>query len=169
MLEHWCWEPAVLQSFARHHQTGEPLPASLIEAMVAAKNLDSGVLTLRQLFFATLDFAYHSPGFDGDTTRTVRELHGITGFPHIPGTHFQSGFGHLFGYDAGYYGYLWSHVFGDDMYTRFEEAGPLNPALGREYRRRVLERGGGEDGDSLVRDFLGREPNSDAFLRGLGL
>lgn len=169
MLEHWCWEPAVLQSFARHHQTGEPLPGSLIEAMVAAKNLDSGVLTLRQLFFATLDFAFHSPGFDGDSTKAVHELHAITGFPHIPGTHFQSGFGHLFGYDAGYYGYLWSHVFGDDMYTRFEKAGPLNPAIGREYRQRVLERGGSLDGDDLVRGFLGREPDSGAFLRGLGL
>ncbi len=169
MLEHWCWDPGVLRSLARHHQTGEPLPETLLQSMIAAKNLDSGVLTTRQLFFAALDFAYHSPGFDGDTTKAVRELHEITGFPYTPGTHFQSGFGHLFGYDAGYYGYLWSHVFGDDMFTRFEAAGPLNPAVGREYRERVLERGGSVDGDDLVRSFLGREPNSDAFLRGLGL
>ncbi len=169
MLEHWVWEPSVLSGFARHHETGEPLPEHLVNAMVAAKNLDSGVMTLRQIFFATLDFAYHSPGFDGDTTRKVRELHEITGFPYMPGTHFQSGFGHLFGYDAGYYGYLWSHVFGDDMYTFFEEHGPLDPATGAHYRKTVLERGGSVDGDELVRNFLGREPNNQAFLRGLGL
>ncbi|MCK9519028.1 MAG: Zn-dependent oligopeptidase [Dehalococcoidia bacterium] len=169
ILEHWCWEPGVLASFARHHETGAPLPEDLLKAMIAARNLNSGVMTLRQLFFASLDFAYHSPGFSGDTTATVRELHEITGFPYPEGTHFQSGFGHLFGYDAGYYGYLWSHVFGDDMYTRFEATSPLDATTGRHYRETVLARGGSVDGDQLVRDFLGREPNSDAFLRGLGL
>ena len=169
MLEHWVWEPEVLSSFSRHHETGEPLPKDLLDAMVAAKNLNSGVMTLRQLFFATLDFTYHSPGFGGDTTAAVEALHSITGFPYPEGTHFQSGFGHLFGYDAGYYGYLWSHVFGDDMYTRFEEHGPLDEATGAHYRKTVLERGGSVDGDELVRSFLGREPNNTAFLRGLGL
>jgi len=169
MLEHWCWDAGVLRSFSRHYESGEPLPEALLEAMVAAKNLDSGVIMLRQVYFASLDFAYHSPGFGGDTTKVTEELHAITGFPYTPGTHFQSGFGHLFGYDAGYYGYLWSHVFGDDMYTRFEATSPLDAKIGAEYRQRVLERGGAVDGDELVRSFLGREPNSDAFLRGLGL
>ena len=169
MLEHWVWDRDVLQSFTRHHETGEPLPDALLDSMLAAKTLSSGVTTLRQLYFASLDLAYHSPGFGGDSTAVAEELHAITAFPFTPGTHFQSGFGHLFGYDAGYYGYLWSHVFGDDMFTRFEEAGPLNPQLGATYRKTVLERGGSVDGDQLVRDFLGREPNSDAFLRGLGL
>ena len=76
---------------------------------------------------------------------------------------------HLVGYDAGYYGYKWSEVFADDMFTRFEKEGPLNAAIGRDYRSKVLERGGSVDGDVLVRDFLGREPNSDAFLKNLGL
>jgi thimet oligopeptidase len=169
MLEHWVWEPEVLSSCSRHYETGEPLPTELLQSMVAAKNLNSGVMALRQLFFATLDFTYHSPGFEGNTTRTVQELHDITGFPYPADTHFQSGFGHLFGYDAGYYGYLWSHVFGDDMYTRFEEHGPLDEATGQRYRKLILERGGSVDGDVLVRDFLGREPNNAAFLRGLGL
>lgn len=169
MLEHWCWEPRVLAGFSRHFETGEPLPQGLVDAMVAAKNLNSGVMTLRQLFFATLDLTYHTPGFGGDSTATVRELHGITAFPYTEGTHFQSGFGHLFGYDAGYYGYLWSHVFGDDMYTRFEATNPLDTTTGMHYRKTILERGGTVDGSQLVRDFLGREPNNAAFLRGLGL
>lgn len=169
MLEHWVWDREVLASFTRHYETGEPLPDSLLESMLAAKTLSSGVTTLRQLYFSHLDQAYHAPGFDGDSTAATRELHEITQFPYTPDTHFQSGWGHLFGYDARYYGYLWSHVFGDDMFTRFEGAGLLNPELGAEYRRTVLERGGSVDGDQLVREFLGREPNSDAFLRGLGL
>ena len=169
MLEHWCWEPDVLRSFARHYESGAPIPQELIDSLVAAKQLDSGIMALRQLFFATLDLVYHSPGFDGDTTATLEALHDITGFPYTSGTHFQGGFGHLFGYDAGYYGYLWSQVFGDDMYTKFEATSPMDTETGLHYRRTILERGGTVDGDQLVRDFLGREPNNEAFLRGLGL
>ena len=169
MLEHWCWDPAVLGSWARHSETGEAIPPDLVRRMVGARNLDAGVMTLRQLYFAALDWRYHSPGFDGDTTSATAALHHMTGFPYTPGTYFQAGFGHLFGYDAGYYGYLWSHVYGDDMYTRFEAAGPLDATMGAHYRRTILERGGSVDGGQLVRDFLGRDPDNRAFLRHLGL
>jgi Zn-dependent oligopeptidases len=169
MLEHWVWDSDVLGRFARHHQTGAPLPPDLLDAMIRAKNVSSGIAALRQLFFSRLDFAYHSPGFDGDTSKTLAELYPVCGFPYPDGTYFQAGWGHLFGYDAGYYGYLWSRVFGDDMFTRFEQAGVFDRATGLEYREKILERGGSVDGDVLVRDFLGREPNTDAFLRELGL
>jgi thimet oligopeptidase len=169
MLEHWVWEGDVLRRFARHHETGAPLPDDLLDAMVRAKNVSSGIAKSRQMFFACLDFTIHSPGFDGDSTKAVRDLYPTTGFPYPEGTHFQSGFGHLFGYDAGYYGYMWSEVFGHDMFTRFEQAGVLDKATGLDYRRKILERGGTVDGDVLVREFLGREPNSDAFLRDIGL
>ena len=125
---------------------------------------------MRQLYFAELDIAYHlarrEEGHDGDRRASCTRS---SGFPAPEGTHWQAGFGHLFGYDAGYYGYKWSEVFADDMFTRFEEAGPLNPELGLEYRETVLERGGSVDGDVLVRDFLGREPNSEAFLKNNGV
>ncbi|MBI5289838.1 MAG: oligopeptidase A, partial [Chloroflexi bacterium] len=163
------WERDVLRRFTRHHKTGRPLPDELLDAMVRAKNVSSGIAKLRQMFFARLDFALHSPGFDGDSTKAVREFYPVTGFPYPEGTHFQSGFGHLFGYDAGYYGYMWSEVFGHDMFTRFEQNGVLDPATGLDYRRKILERGGSVDGDVLVREFLGREPNSDAFFRDIGL
>jgi len=169
MLEHWVWDRDVLARFSRHYQTGKPLPPTLLDAMVRAKHLSSGIRERRQLFFARLDYILHASGFDGDTTRAVRDLYPITGFAYPEGTHFQSGFGHLFGYDAGYYGYLWSRVFGDDMFTRFEAAGLLDRSTGLDYRRKILERGGSVDGDELVRSFLGREPNMDAFLRDLGL
>jgi len=169
MLEHWVWRPEVLAGFSRHVETGEPLPKALLDSMIAAKNLDSGVFTTRQLYFGELDFAYHSAGGRKDTTAIAAELHSITGFAVPPDTYWQAGFGHLFGYDAGYYGYKWSEVFADDMFTRFEAAGPLNADLGQELRRKVLEPGGAIDGDVLLREFLGRETNSDAFLKDIGL
>lgn len=169
MLEHWVWLPEVLGRFARHVESGEPLPEALLQAMVAARRLHVGVLTCRQIYFATLDLAYHGPGAQKDTTAIARALHPITGFPMPEDTYWQAGFGHLFGYDAGYYGYLWSEVYADDMFTRFEEAGPLNPDIGLEFRRTVLERGGAADGGELVRAFLGREPDLGAFLRHKGI
>jgi thimet oligopeptidase len=169
MLEHWCWEPAVLNSFARHYQTGESMPDELLAGLIAAKKVASGVLTLSHLARTTLDLAYHSADYAGDSTATLAEVWAQHGIMHIEGTHLQSGFGHLFDYDAAYYGYLWSQVMGDDMYTRFEAVGPLDPVTGAAYRRTVLERGGTVDGGVMVRDFLGREPNSAAFLREIGL
>ena len=165
MLEHWVWQPEVLRGFARHVTSGEPLPEDLLERMMAAKNVGSGIHYLRQIYFARLDLAYHGPGRMKDSDAIAQELHPITGFDFVPETHFQAGFGHLFGYDAGYYGYLWSQVFGDDMYTRFEEY----PGAGRDYRRIILEGGGTQDGDAMLREFLGREPRIDAFLREIGL
>ena len=146
--------------------------------MVAAKHVSSGIAALRQIYFSRLDLAYHDAGARKDTDAIARALHPITGFAFPEDTHFQAGFGHLFGYDAGYYGYLWSRVFGDDMFTRFAAAGlervtgevaPAYAAVGAAYRTGILERGGGVDGAVLVRDFLGREPRPDAFLRDLGL
>ncbi|GMU40098.1 MAG: dipeptidyl carboxypeptidase II [Chloroflexota bacterium] len=166
MLEHWVWDVDVLRGFTRHVRTGEPLPEALLQRMMDAKNVASGLHYLRQIYFATLDLAYHGPGREKDTDALARDLHEITGFPFPEGTHFQAGFGHLFGYDAGYYGYLWSQVFGDDMFTRFEAG---DPAAGADYRRLVLEGGGTLDGSEIVRTFLGREPRQEAFLREIGL
>ncbi|HMB68957.1 MAG TPA: M3 family metallopeptidase, partial [bacterium] len=168
-LEHWIWEPEVLGRFAVHYETGEKLPVEMLEGLVAAKNLNSGIRYLRQVFYASLDLAYHGPGAEKNTTEILNEMHPLCGFPNLEGTHFQAGFGHLFGYDAAYYGYLWSKVYGDDMYTAFEEGGILNPEVGMRYRTEIYEKGGTLDGTDLVRNFLGREPNNRAFLRDLGL
>jgi Zn-dependent oligopeptidase len=169
MLEHWCWEPAVVGGFARHYRTGQPLPDELLAAMAAAKTAASGVLAMEQLAFATLDAVYHSPDYAGESTAAYAQVYARHGLAHIEGTHLQSGITHLFGYEAAYYSYLWSKVLGDDMYTRFQEAGPLDPATGAHYRRTVLERGGTVDGKTMVLDFLGRDPSIDAFLRDMGL
>lgn len=170
MLEHWCWEPAVLNSFARHYQTGEPMPDHLLAGLLAARTAASGVRTMQQLARATLDLAYHSADHEGDSTVTLADVYAQHGFRHLEGTHLQSGFHHLLvGYDAAYYGYLWSQALGDDMYTRFEETSPLDPATGAAYRRTVLERGGTVDPNLMVREFLGRAPSNSAFQRRLGL
>jgi thimet oligopeptidase len=168
-LEHWIWEPEVLDRFAAHYETGEKIPREMLDGMIAAKHLNSGIETLRQIFYASLDMAYSDRGAKKNTTEILDELHSLCGFPNIEGTHFQAGFGHLFGYDAAYYGYLWSKVYGDDMYTAFAEGGILNPEIGMRYRREIYEKGGTVDGIDLVRSFLGREPNADAFLADLGL
>ncbi len=169
IMEHWCWNAGVLVRFARHHVTGEPIPAALVERLVATRDLDIGIKTARQCYFGLVDLAYHQAepvdleAADRDACRTV-------GLPFHEGTFFPPGFGHLMGgYDAGYYGYLWSKVYGDDMFSRFEEAGVMSPAVGAAYRREILEPNGSRDGIDLLRAFLGREPSNEAFLRNLGI
>ena len=171
MFEEWVWTPETLRLFARHYKTNEPMPDELIEGMIAAKNLQSGIKTEGQIFLGMVDQAYHTDE-DGvvDTTQVAYDVHDLTRmYPHTPGTHFQSSFGHLTGYQAGYYGYIWSLVYAQDMFQRFKELGMLNPEAGAYYRDRVLSKGGTEDSLDLVRDYLGREPSMDAFLESLGL
>ncbi|MBU1494290.1 MAG: Zn-dependent oligopeptidase [Actinobacteria bacterium] len=169
IMEHWCWTPSVLQRFARHHETGEPIPAGLVGQLAEARDLHIGLFMLRQISFGLLDMAFHGPGKDKDLHEIARVTSEIAGFPFHEGTFYPASFGHLFGYDAGYYGYLWSMVYGDDMFSRFEEQGVLDPGVGMAYRRAILEQGGSRDAADLLRDFLGREPNQEAFLRKLGI
>ncbi|MFQ6615545.1 MAG: M3 family metallopeptidase [Fidelibacterota bacterium] len=173
MLENWVWNEESLSLFARHYETGEVIPENLVDRMLAAKNLNSGTKSLQQVFYGVLDFTLHD-GFDPDgektTTDIVRELQNeITPYPYQDDTHFQGAFGHLYGYAAAYYGYLWSQVYAQDMFSIFEENGILDPETGFKYRKAILEKGGTEDPLVMVKDFLGREPNNRAFLRSLGL
>ncbi|HIO53094.1 MAG TPA: hypothetical protein EYN32_05560, partial [Phycisphaerales bacterium] len=127
MFEEWVWTPETLSLFAKHYETGEPMPAELIDGMIAAKNLQSGIKTEGQIFLGMVDQAYHTDT-DGfvDTTQIAYDIHDMTRmYPHTPGTHFQSSFGHLTGYQAGYYGYMWSLVYAQDMFQRFKELGML--------------------------------------------
>jgi Zn-dependent oligopeptidase len=169
IMENWCWTPSVLQRFARHHETGEPIPVDLVEQLAAARDLHIGLFMLRQISFGLLDMAFHGPGEDKDLHQINRTTSAVSGFPFHEGTFYPASFGHLFGYDAGYYGYLWAKVYGDDMFSRFEEAGVLDPGVGMWYRRNILEPGGSRDAADLLRGFLGRDPNQEAFLRSIGI
>ncbi|MFA6030544.1 MAG: M3 family metallopeptidase [Elusimicrobiota bacterium] len=171
LMENWAWRPEIIERLSGHYQDpSRKLPQELFAKMLAAKNFNSALRTLRQVAFAALDMAYHTLPSPMDTTAVIEQVYAEVGVPApIPGTHFQANFGHLFGYAAGYYSYLWSLVYARDMFSRFEKEGVLNPATGMDYRRKILERGSSVEEAQSLREFLGREPSEEAFLRGLGL
>lgn len=171
MFENWVWDPGVLSTFARHYKTGEPLPKELLDGMVAARTLGSGLETEHQIYYGVVDQKYHNaPGGVIDTTQVgIDTLTEVELYKGVPGTMFQASFGHLVGYDAAYYGYEWSLVYAQDMFQRFEKMGLLNPKAGDYYRRKVLSRGGTMDANDMLRDYLGRMPKTEAYLRHLGL
>ncbi len=171
MFENWVWEPSVLQLFAKHHQSGEPLPAETLQSMQRAQTLGSGLETEHQIYYALVDQRYHTaPGGKVDTTKVgIDMLPEIELYPRPEGTYYQASFGHFMGYEGSYYSYIWSLVYAQDMYERFREKGPLDPGVGMDYRKKVLSRGGSMDEFAMLRDFLGREPRAEAFRRHLGL
>lgn len=170
IMEEWCWQPAVLQTFARHYQTDAAIPEELVLDLVKARHLNVALHTLRQVSFGVFDMGLHGPGDHSDMDLIHDRAESVGLLPPHDGTFFPASFGHLLGgYDAGYYGYLWSQVFGLDMFSRFEDEGVTNPEVGLRYRREILEPGGSLDGDQLLRNFLGREPSNEAFLRHIGI
>lgn len=171
MLENWVWDASVLKLFAKHYKTGEPIPDKLVEGMKKARTLGSGIETQGQLYLGEMDQAFHTvPDGVVDTTKVANEVYERTTVYHpVPGTMFQASFGHLVGYEGAYYGYLWSLVYAQDMFTLFEDKGVLSPEAGMHYRKKILARGGSMDETEMLRDYLGREPKTDAFYRHLGL
>ena len=173
MLENWVWQKESLNLFAQHYQTGETIPDSLLNKMVAAKNVNSGTKALQQIFYGILDFTLHDgydPDKDESTTDIVKKLQNeLTLYPFQKGTHFQAAFGHLNGYGAAYYGYKWSEVYAQDMFSVFEENGIMDMQTGMKYRSVILEKGGTKEALDLVQEFLGRESNNKAFLKSMGL
>ncbi|MGH2456487.1 MAG: M3 family metallopeptidase [Candidatus Limnocylindria bacterium] len=170
IMEHWVWEPTVLARFARHFRTGEPIPASLVERMVGARYLNVGLRATRQVFFGAMDLALHDTMEEPDMDAAMRDSYAVTQLPYPEGTFMLAGFGHLMGgYDAGYYGYLWAEVIGDDMWSRFASEGVTSPAVGGDYRRTVLEPNGARSGDDLVEGFLGRPASTESYLRMRGM
>ena len=171
MTENWAWNPEVLKSISGHYKNpSEKLPDDLIAKKIAAKNAESGMTYLRQVFFSVLDLKYHAPQ-PPNTTEVYNDLsYELRGIPMSMGTVPQASFGHLMGgYDAGYYGYLWAEVMAEDFFSRFEKEGVLNPAVGAQYRELILAPGGTYDEAGQAEKFLGRKPAQDAFLKSIGL
>lgn len=171
MLENWVWNRDELRKISQHYKTGEALPDTLLEQMLSAKHFNEGIYWSRQLFFATVDMVYHSSGEKVDTTAVWNKLAPeVFHFKPTEGSAAQASFGHLMGgYDAGYYGYLWSKVYAQDMFTVFEKQGLESPEAGGRYREWILKKGGTLEPDALISNFLGREPNKEAFYKSLGL
>ncbi|KAF8073822.1 metallopeptidase MepB [Lyophyllum atratum] len=169
MLENWCWEPKVLEKMSSHYETKKPLSPELIEKIIKSRYVNVGLFYLRQLFFAKFDLKVHTDKESEDYTllwNSLREkISLVKSKKPCPG---QGTFGHITGgYDAGYYGYTYSLVFAADMYATVFKADPLDPARGKQYREKILRAGGSRDEIESLKDFLGREPNSEAFLKEL--
>lgn len=165
MFEEWAWSREVLDLFARHHKTGEKIPDDLFQAMTKARGFGRALGTQRQIFLAMVDQELHARDPVGDSTKVVEETQNANdSFGYVKGTHFQSSFGHLVGYDAGYYGYQWALSLSRDVLTRFRKEGLLNPAPAKAWRDEVLSRGGGAEEREMIRRFLGREPSHDAYI-----
>ena len=158
MLEEWTWDPATLATFARHYETNQPIPATLVSQMRRASEFGKAMNVRMQMLFARLSLSIYDRDPKGvDTTAMVKDLtNTITPYPFVEGTHFQTSFGHLDGYSAVYYTYMWSLVIAKDLFAQFDRANLLAPAMARKYRDVVLAPGGSKPAASLVRDFLGR-------------
>jgi oligopeptidase A len=177
-MENWCYHRPTLLSFARHHQTGAPLPAELFEKIAAARTFRAGSQFLRQLHFATLDLALHA-GFDPDRddlgALRARVSAENTVLPPLPEDRFLCSFSHIFagGYAAGYYSYKWAEVLSADAFAAFEEAGLDDPAAlaatGRRFRQTVLASGGSRHPTEVFTAFRGRPARTEALLRHAGL
>ncbi|RME41276.1 MAG: peptidase M3, partial [Planctomycetota bacterium] len=152
MLEHWCYNADALRTFARHYQTGEPIPVDLVEKLRKASDFGKALHVAHQMFYAAVSLNYYNRDpKDLDTTGLMVELQKrYSPFDYVEGTHFQCSFGHLDQYSAIYYTYMWSLVIAKDLFSRFEKEGVLNPRTARDYRRAVLEPGGSKKAADLV-------------------
>ncbi|MDB5073778.1 MAG: hypothetical protein JWM87_4889 [Candidatus Eremiobacteraeota bacterium] len=171
MLENWAWDPAILKRVSSNVTTGQPLPDALIQKMIAARYVHYALQTTQQILYATVDMQYHTAKPPVDTTAVwAATVAQTTPNQYVPGTHPQSEFGHLMGgYDAGYYGYLWSKVYAQDMFSRFKAQGLTSPAAGMAYRNEILAPARLQEPDAEVRAFLGRPMNPNAFYQELGI
>ncbi len=174
-FEFWCWEEAALQLISSHYETGEPLPSSLYNKLIAARNFQPGMHMLRQLEFAIFDFRMHleyNPTTHGSIQNLLDEVRDQVAVVKAPlFNRFQHSFSHIFagGYAAGYYSYKWAEVLSSDAFAKFEEKGIFDSTTGREFLHNILEQGGTREPMELYKSFRGREPTIDALLRHSGL
>jgi oligopeptidase A len=174
-MENFCWEREALQMFARHYQTGEPLPDALFERMIAARNFQSALQMLRQIEFSLFDIRLHQLVDINSVAQIQGVLDDVRADISVVKTptnnRFQNGFSHIFagGYAAGYYSYKWAEVLSADAFAAFEEEGIFNPETGQRFLRCVLEQGGSRPAMESFCCFRGREPQIDALLKHSGI
>jgi oligopeptidase A len=176
-MENFCWEWDVLRHMTAHVDTGEPLPRTLFDKMIAAKNFQSGMQTLRQIEFALFDMLLHTEHDPAQDFKPLLDLVRAEVAVLQPPTYSRTAhtFSHIFagGYAAGYYSYKWAEVLSADAYAAFEETsgneGLPSPETGRKYRQEILEAGGSRPAMESFKAFRGREPSLDALLRHQGM
>jgi oligopeptidase A len=177
IMENWCWEREALDTFARHYDSGEPIPAELFAKLLRARTYREATATMRQLGFAEVDLALHTDyrsAEDGAVTSYARRvMQGFSSVEYPSDYAMIASFTHLFassvGYGAGYYSYKWAEVLDADAFSRFRERGVFSAEVGREFLNKLLSRGNSDDPMNLYRDFMGREPRLDALLLRAGL
>ena len=174
IMENWAYEPEYLNSFAKHYQTGEPIPAELIEKIVAAKNYLAGYGQVRQLHFAYLDMAWHSRTSVPELGTVEFEQSVLAPYNVMPaaeGAAFSCSFSHIFsgGYSAGYYSYKWAEVLEADAFSLFKEKGIFNTEVADSFRKNILSAGGAQDEAIIYRNFRGHDPQPEALMQKLGL
>lgn len=179
-MENWCWEPEALALFSGHYETAEPLPTSLLEKMLAARNFHSAMQMLRQLEFAQFDLTIHRdcfvrddgvPGSDAIQAVLTAVRAGVGVYPTPEFNRFQNSFQHIFagGYAAGYYSYKWAEVLSSDAFSLFEERGVFDASSGEKFLVEILEQGGSEEPAELFKRFRGRAPSTGPLLRHAGI
>ncbi len=158
MLEEWAWDPRTLATFAKHYQTNEEIPAALVKQMKRASEFGKGSQVRRQMVYAKLSLSiYDRDPKQVDTDQMVKQLVSqYQPFPYVEGTHFQTAFGHLDGYSAVYYTYMWSLVIAKDLFSKFDRSNMLAQGVARAYRDQILAPGGSRPAAELVKNFLGR-------------
>lgn len=171
MLEEWIWDADILKQLSKHYRTGQPLPDDKIKTLIAIKNLTTGINTLQQLVYGSMSLNYFGPGKDKDLYVLMHSIRD-TILPYIESYEYDNkyaSFDHLTGYAACYYSYLWSKVFALDLFEYIKQFGLLNQEIGKRYQEAVLSKGGTQDPNELLENFLGRKPKPDAFFKDLGL
>jgi len=177
IMENWCWERAALDRFARHHETGAPIPEELFAKMTRARTYRAATFQMRQLGFASADLFLHTkyvPERDGTVNEVARKILAESAAAPFPDDYAMiCSFTHIFasstGYAAGYYSYKWAEVLDADCFTRFQKEGVDSPVVGRAFRDAILSRGDSEDPALLFERFMGRAPSLDALMRRQGL
>ncbi|MFH2203039.1 MAG: M3 family metallopeptidase [Elusimicrobiota bacterium] len=171
MMENFIWQKQVLARVSGHYKDpSQPLPPEIVEKLLASRNYHSASGALGQAAMAAMDLAYYTAA-PKDVLGVFRKMmKTFTGVEPNKASKFPARFGHILtGYAAGYYGYLWSRVSAQDIFSIFEAAGVMSPEVGRRYRNTILARGSSIDEEENLSDFLGRKPSEEAFLKWLGV
>lgn len=162
LLEEWAWDPAVLQTFATNSD-GHPIPTELVQRLRQAEEFGKAILLRTQMFYAAVSYYFHVDR-PSDLTAKLQELQARYSLVEpLADTHFHTGFGHLAGYTSAYYTYAWSLVIAKDLFSAFDPDDLFAPEVAKRYRDQILAPGGAQDAADLVRNFLGRPSNNEAF------